>query len=95
MEVHIDPEVSKHQEIIDAITSATTALSQRSPESPASQQHTELTEKEKHSHKDDELGYEFIDAEQNKMNPPEMLKKLYICYLMNTMLTEKYLKTFI
>ena len=45
MEVHIDPEVSKHQEIIDAITSATTALSQRSPESPASQQHTELTEK--------------------------------------------------
>lgn len=69
MEVHIDPEVSKHQEIIDAITSATTALSQRSPESPASQQHTELTEKEEHSHKDDGLGYEFIDEEQNKNEP--------------------------
>ena len=95
MEVHIDPEVSKHQEIIDAITSATTALSQRSPESPASQQHTELTEKESILTKTMSLATSLLMRSKIKMNPPEMLKKLYICYLMNTMLTEKYLKTFI
>lgn len=71
MDVHIDPEVSKHQEIIDAITSATTALSQRSPETPANQQHAGLTEKEDSTHKNNELSYEFINEEQNKNESTE------------------------
>ena len=66
MDPNIDPEVSKQQEVMDAIANATSVLSHQVSDDSSSH----MDDKEADMTKDSELGYEFINQDHAKDDEP-------------------------
>ncbi|RCK54504.1 ISWI one complex protein 3 [Candida viswanathii] len=66
MDPNIDPEVTKQQEVMDAIANATSVLSNEASRHPATNAHHEIEGKHGDISKDSELGYEFINQDHVK-----------------------------